>query len=73
MIVMSEEKELKDRIDSKFCYHVGDIVAITNDDMVCRDCLYTNLKNPSMCSQYARKPAKVIFGGKCEKFVDENS
>ena len=67
------DQEYEERINTKFCYSIGDIVAITNDDMVCKDCLYTNLKNPSRCSMYAVKPGSVVYGGKCKKFVDEDS
>ena len=63
----------EERFAEKFEYKVGDVTAITNDDMVCKDCLYVDMRNPSTCLQYAMKPAKVILGGKCKKFVDENS
>lgn len=40
-------------------------VKITNDDLVCRDCIYRFNNNTSECEWYDVKPAKVLDGGKC--------
>lgn len=40
-------------------------VKITNDDLVCRDCIYRLNDNTSECEWYDVKPSKVLNGGKC--------
>lgn len=54
-------------------------VRITNQDLVCRDCLYRYddsviWGNTSKCEMYETvKPSTVIDGGKCELYDKEES
>lgn len=50
---------------------------ITNNDLVCKDCLYRFedseiLGNTSRCEMYALKEAKVLSGGKCDLYDHED-
>lgn len=48
-------------------------VRITNEDLVCRDCIYklddsVILGNTSRCKRYPWKPDKVSLGGECDEY-----
>lgn len=48
-------------------------VRITNEDLVCRDCIYklddsVILGNTSRCKRYPWKPDKVSLGGDCDEY-----
>lgn len=64
---------LEDRIESESRAVVG----ITNDDLVCKDCVLRfpdaiKLGNVSKCEAYpVRKPVGVLLGGKCNEYVKE--
>lgn len=49
---------------------------ITNDDLVCKDCIYkfddsVKLGNTSVCDIYDVKPVKVLLGGVCDEYLKE--
>lgn len=49
----------------------GGVREITVNDMVCKDCLFAILNRAGICFVYkVMKPATVIHGGKCSRFVD---
>ena len=50
--------------------------AITNADLVCRDCIYRlddseRLGNTSQCKRYISKPNQVLLGRDCEEYRKE--
>ena len=50
--------------------------AITNADLVCRDCIYRlddseRLGNTSQCKRYISKPNQVLLGKDCEEYRKE--
>lgn len=49
---------------------------ITNDDLVCKDCVsryddHIKMGNTSVCKKYDEKPNQVLSGGSCEKYEKE--
>ena len=52
------------------------VSAITNADLVCRDCIYRlddseRLGNTSQCKRYISKPNQVLLGRDCEEYRKE--
>lgn len=65
----SDMAKLKERIDSE----ARACCRITNQDLVCRDCMYAfddNIifGNTSRCRFYDPKPNHVLTGDACEKY-----
>lgn len=47
-------------------------VPVTNDDLVCYDCIYCNRNIPvGKCKKYPVKPNKVLLGGECDEYKKE--
>lgn len=44
---------------------------ITNDDLVCKNCIY-KLEKTSKCKAYSLKPDSIICGGNCPYRKIEN-
>lgn len=41
---------------------------VTNDDLVCHNCIYVNPNIPvGKCKKYQVKPDKVLLGGECDE------
>lgn len=70
---MTESKKINDRVESE----ARAIVRITNDDLICKDCIFRYLDdvvfgNTSKCEQYpVKKPNQVLLGGKCNEYVKQ--
>lgn len=53
------------------------IVRITNDDLVCKNCVCryddgTIFGNTSKCEKYpVKKPIQILLGGKCDEYVKQ--
>lgn len=46
---------------------------ITNDDLVCKDCIYKNRLTTLHCLKYPdEKPGKVLYGEECDKYASNN-
>lgn len=45
------------------------IEPITNKDLVCKDCRFATDGGVLECHKYSMKPAKVIDGGECLKYM----
>lgn len=42
---------------------------ITNDDLICKDCIHKNRAFVLKCLEYSdQKPGKVLYGEECEKY-----
>lgn len=56
----------------KFISHEGEMHEITNEDMVCKDCI-KRFSFAARCGEYLErsKPLKVINGGECEYKIKE--
>lgn len=49
---------------------------ITNDDLVCKDCIFKNddskrIGNTSSCKLFNEKSNEVLLGGKCLKYKNK--
>lgn len=54
--------------EERFTSQPGEMRLITNDDMVCKDCVYA-LEKSAICQKYKGcKPLKVIDGNPCEYY-----
>lgn len=53
----------------KFIWRKGDITPLTNDTMVCKNCMFCIMERNDICAIYQKvKPTDVIKGGKCKSF-----
>lgn len=64
-----KEKDFEERVESES----ESARRVTNDDMVCRDCINkvddaVKYGNTSKCLRYGVKPVGVMLGGKCEGY-----
>lgn len=51
---------------------------LTNNDLVCKTCEYVyddsvKLGNTSKCAMYDVKPTKVLLGGECDEYKEQES
>ena len=54
--------------EDKFTMHEGEMQLLSNDTLICRDCIYC-IDATAVCEKYKDcKPLAVLDGGHCERF-----
>lgn len=73
---MTANKKLNS-LDKKFKKDKLSFELVTNDDLVCKDCM-NRFKdegmpcNTSKCAKYEVKPDEVLDGGECNEYEKDN-
>lgn len=69
---MEEKKKCagcgKNRSENRILADVGGR-AVSNRDIVCRDCAYKKRGDTGSCFAFEEKPRDVLAGGACEKYL----
>lgn len=63
----SQKEEFGKRIESE----ARNTHVVTNDDLVCRDCIYATVDTDSCELYLERKPNQIYYGGECEDFESQ--
>lgn len=74
---MATKEEMQKMWEARIHSEQRAMKRITNDDLVCKDCLVrfddsVKFGNTSKCETYpVTKPNHVLLGGKCDEYVQE--
>lgn len=63
------DKELNP-IDRKCRNNKWVVTVVSNDNLICRDCIYRNDEKPGVCKMYQNiKPDTVFEKGECKEYI----